>query len=100
MTRRRFGRTLRNERGATAVEYSVIVFLIAAVIIVAVASLGGATSSNLDCTGKSWQNKTAGCATSSGSSSTPTPTASPTTTPGGNGNGGVGNGNGNGNSKH
>jgi Flp pilus assembly pilin Flp len=96
MTRRRFGRALRHERGATAVEYSVIVFFIAAVIVLAVASLGGATSSNLDCTGQSWQNKTAGCATSSGSSSTPSP--SPTTTPGGNG--GVGNGNGNGNGKH
>src|SRR5881296_1457575 len=106
----RIRKALRNERGATAVEYSVLVVLIAAVIVISVASLGGATNSNIDCAGKSWQNKTTACVNPSGTS---TPSSSPSSSPNpsptsggggnnaggnGNGNGGVGNGNGNGNS--
>ena len=37
--------TLRNEKGATAVEYGLMVALIAAVIIVVVAALGGKLTS-------------------------------------------------------
>ena len=37
--------TLKNEEGATAVEYGLMVALIAAVIIVVVAALGGKISS-------------------------------------------------------
>src|SRR6185436_4745037 len=78
---RRAMKRLRNEdRGATAVEYSVFVGLIAAVVVLAVASLGGATSSNLDCTGKAWESKTAAC-TSSSSTVTPSPTTAPTVSP-------------------
>ncbi len=103
---------LRNERGATAVEYSVMVVGIAAVIVLSVSFLGKTTSSNFDCSGKSIQNKTTACTagvSSNGtptSSPTPTPTPSPTSGNGGgnnggnNGNGGVGQGNGQGNSNH
>jgi pilus assembly protein Flp/PilA len=41
---------VRSERGATAVEYGVMVALIAAVIIVAVVFLGRKTSSTFSCT--------------------------------------------------
>jgi pilus assembly protein Flp/PilA len=41
---------LKTERGATAVEYGVMVALIAAVIIVAVVFLGNKTSSTFSCT--------------------------------------------------
>lgn len=44
---------IKSERGATAVEYGVMVALIAAVIIVAVAALGQQASSTFDCTAKS-----------------------------------------------
>jgi len=97
---------LRNERGATAVEYSIMVFLIAAVIVISVASLGNATNSSLDCTGKSWQTKTTSCVSSSAtdapsSGSSTTPSSSPTSGGSGQaGNGGVGQGSGNGNAKH
>ena len=42
---------LQSERGATAVEYGVMVALIAAVIIAAVVFLGNKTSSTFSCTG-------------------------------------------------
>ena len=45
---RRFG--LTSERGATAVEYAVMVALIAAVIILAVIFLGRTASSTFSCT--------------------------------------------------
>jgi pilus assembly protein Flp/PilA len=41
---------IKSERGATAVEYGVMVALIAAVIIVAVIFLGKKTSSTFSCT--------------------------------------------------
>lgn len=41
---------VKSERGATAVEYGVMVALIAAVIIVAVIFLGNKTSSTFSCT--------------------------------------------------
>lgn len=41
---------ITSERGATAVEYGVMVALIAAVIIVAVVFLGNKTSSTFSCT--------------------------------------------------
>jgi len=41
---------LKSERGATAVEYGIMVALIAAVIIVAVVFLGNKTSSTFSCT--------------------------------------------------
>jgi len=41
---------LKSERGATAVEYGIMVALIAAVIIVAVVFLGKKTSSTFSCT--------------------------------------------------
>jgi pilus assembly protein Flp/PilA len=41
---------IKSERGATAVEYGVMVALIAAVIIVAVVFLGKKTSSTFSCT--------------------------------------------------
>jgi len=43
---------LTSERGATAVEYAVMVALIAAVIILAVIFLGRTTSSTFSCTGQ------------------------------------------------
>ena len=52
---------LKSERGATAVEYGVMVALIAAVIIAAVVFLGQKTSSTFSCTGSSIENKTGGC---------------------------------------
>jgi pilus assembly protein Flp/PilA len=41
---------VRSQRGATAVEYGIMVALIAAVIIVAVVFLGKKTSSTFSCT--------------------------------------------------
>jgi len=52
---------LKSERGATAVEYGVMVALIAAVIIAAVVFLGQKTSSTFSCTGSSIQSKSGGC---------------------------------------
>ena len=44
---------LKSERGATAVEYAVMVALIAAVIILAVVFLGREASETFSCTGES-----------------------------------------------
>lgn len=54
---------LTNERGASSVEYGIMVMLIAAVIIVAVFFLGSTTSSSFSCTAATVQTKTkiAGC---------------------------------------
>ena len=52
--------TLRQE-GASAVEYGIIVSLIAAVVIVAVFFLGSKTSSSFSCVASNIINKTAGC---------------------------------------
>lgn len=41
----------RDEVGATAVEYAIMVSLVAVVVIVAVVALGGRVSSQFDCTG-------------------------------------------------
>jgi pilus assembly protein Flp/PilA len=52
---------MRSERGATAVEYGVMVALIAAVIIAAVVFLGNKTSSTFQCTGTSIEAKAGSC---------------------------------------
>jgi pilus assembly protein Flp/PilA len=52
---------IRNERAATAVEYGLMLALIAAVIIVAVVFLGRKTSSTFECTGKTIELKTDQC---------------------------------------
>ena len=52
---------LKSERGATAVEYGIMVALIAAVIILAVVFLGRKTSSTFSCTAQTIQDKTGGC---------------------------------------
>ena len=52
---------IRNQRGATAVEYGIMVALIAAVIIVAVLFLGRQTSKTFSCTAGSIQSTTEGC---------------------------------------
>lgn len=44
---------IRSDRGATAVEYGLMLALIAAVIILAVVFLGQETSSSFECTGQS-----------------------------------------------
>lgn len=41
---------IANERGASAVEYGIMIVLIAAVVIIAVAALGNGTSASFDCT--------------------------------------------------
>jgi pilus assembly protein Flp/PilA len=46
---------IKSDRGATAVEYGLMLALIAAVIIVAVVFLGKKTSSTFNCTGQSIQ---------------------------------------------
>lgn len=48
---------LKSERGATAVEYGVMVALIAAVIILAVVFLGRETSETFSCTANSLATK-------------------------------------------
>ena len=50
---------IRSERGATAVEYGIMVALIAAVIIAAVVFLGQRTSSTFSCTGSAISSKAA-----------------------------------------
>ena len=45
---------LAAERGATSIEYAIVAAAIAAVIVLAVAFLGHATSSNFNCTGESY----------------------------------------------
>ena len=52
---------LRSERGATAVEYGIMVALIAAVIIIAVLFLGRQTSKTFSCTAGSIQDTTNAC---------------------------------------
>ena len=44
--------TLRDQRGATAVEYGIVAVFVAAVIVIAVVFLGSSTSHSLDCSGK------------------------------------------------
>ena len=50
IARWRLSSRLRLERGASAVEYGIMIVLIAAVVIVAVSVLGDRTSSSFDCT--------------------------------------------------
>jgi pilus assembly protein Flp/PilA len=52
---------VKNERGATAVEYGLMLALIAAVIIIAVVFLGQKTSSTFSCTGQSINDKNSAC---------------------------------------
>lgn len=52
---------VKSERGATAVEYGLMLALIAAVIIVAVVFLGRETSSTFECTATSIQTRTDNC---------------------------------------
>ena len=52
---------IRSERGATAVEYGIMVALIAAVIIVAVIFLGRQTSRTFSCTADSIQTSANQC---------------------------------------
>jgi pilus assembly protein Flp/PilA len=52
---------ISNERGATAVEYGIMVALIAAVIIIAVLFLGRQTSRTFSCTAGSIQDTTNAC---------------------------------------
>lgn len=52
---------INSERGATAVEYGIMVMLIAAVIIVAVVFLGNETSNTFSCTGESLNTQTEAC---------------------------------------
>ena len=51
----------KSERGATAVEYGIMVALIAAVIIAAVVFLGQRTSSTFSCTASVISSKNANC---------------------------------------
>ncbi len=51
----------KSERGATAVEYGIMVALIAAVIIAAVVFLGQRTSSTFSCTASVISSKAADC---------------------------------------
>ncbi|HEX9775715.1 MAG TPA: Flp family type IVb pilin [Actinomycetota bacterium] len=51
---------LRSERGATAVEYGIMVALIAVVIILAVVFLGREVSSTFQCTGEALDNAPVG----------------------------------------
>lgn len=51
----------RGERGATAVEYGVMVMLIAAVILVAVTFLGERASNNFECTRNSIATRGTSC---------------------------------------
>ena len=55
--------TIRSERGATAVEYGIMVALIAAVIILAVVFLGQRTSTTFSCSAQviSDKNSVPGC---------------------------------------
>jgi len=52
---------VKSERGATAVEYGIMVALIAAVIIIAVLFLGRQTSRTFSCTAVSIQSTTNAC---------------------------------------
>lgn len=52
---------IRSERGASAVEYGIMVMLIAAVMIVAVVFLGRQTSGTFSCTAESINTSTESC---------------------------------------
>ncbi len=52
---------VRSQAGASAVEYGLMIFLIAAVIIVAVVLLGSQTSQTFSCTAGSVQTSAAAC---------------------------------------
>ena len=52
---------VKSERGATAVEYGIMVALIAAVIILAVVFLGQRTSSTFSCTAQVISDKSGSC---------------------------------------
>jgi len=54
---------IRSERGATAVEYGLMVMLIAATVLLAVVFLGQRTSATFSCTGRAVSTKSsvAGC---------------------------------------
>jgi pilus assembly protein Flp/PilA len=52
---------IKSERGATAVEYGVMVALIAAVIIVAVVALGNNAKAKFNCTATSISSGTNAC---------------------------------------
>ena len=52
---------VKSERGATAVEYGIMVALIAAVIIIAVIFLGRQTSRTFSCTAETISSSTAAC---------------------------------------
>jgi len=52
---------IRSERGATAVEYGIMVALIAAVIIIAVLFLGRQTSRTFSCTASSIESTSSAC---------------------------------------
>lgn len=80
---------MRNEDGATAVEYAVLLGLIAAVIIFAVSFLGSTTSSTFNCTGQAMGGNTCvqGLQILPIQSPTPTPKHSCTSQNNDNGNG-------------
>jgi pilus assembly protein Flp/PilA len=52
---------IKNERGATAVEYGLMIALIAAVIILAVYFLGKQTSATFSCTAQQLADKSKDC---------------------------------------
>ncbi len=52
---------VRSDRGASAVEYAIMIAMIAAVIILAVVFLGQKTSSTFSCTASSLEIKSAAC---------------------------------------
>lgn len=52
---------LRGARGATAIEYAIVASAIAAVVVLAVGLLGGATSANFDCAQESWETRAEAC---------------------------------------
>ena len=52
---------IKSERGATAVEYGIMVALIAAVIIIAVLFLGRQTSRTFSCTAQTISSSTTAC---------------------------------------
>ena len=52
---------MKSDRGATAVEYAVMVALIAAVIILAVIFLGRTASSSFSCTAQAVSTQTGAC---------------------------------------
>ncbi|MBY5162894.1 Flp family type IVb pilin [Nitriliruptoria bacterium AS10] len=61
MIREALAKVRNQDEGATAVEYAIMVALIAAVIIVAVVVLGKNASSTFDCTAQSVTSQTDKC---------------------------------------